>query len=1332
MASLVLLGASLPVCAQEPTFHAPFDNSFTASTASGDVEPVAKQGVYTFEKGAFDNALKVGAPDSYLLYTAGSGLCGDEGTVSLWVQPEWTADDGKFHMLWSFLGDGVFNLYKFGGGENKLNFLVVGHDQPRDHHVIVSTSIANWKAGEPHHLAATWTAGLLQLFVDGEKVGELSDPKLLLPNVRPGDALFIGDYYHPNWGTQAGMSGEADTLIRDFRLYDKALTAAQIAKLAGVKKKAVSDAKQAVAARPSVSPPFVVVPRAKTSPKVDGNFSLDEWRDAAAFTGFVNLMTGLLSELQTTVLLTYDADKFYVAMFSLLPSRADLKVSADARDSQTWNDDSYEVLLDPANARQTGRSFHLIGNAGNALYDDRDNDASWNGAWEYRSQLQENWRGVGLRCWVVEMAIPFASLGRKTPADGERWTANFARTWFLGEQTFTSWIAPPTPKYNTPEAFGALEFRKHAPVCRWITLRDVATGQPTVEGYWKSPKPGTFALTPGREFALPAAEQTPERWLGELDLTGQPTGLLRVAALLRSADSEDSALHRSAATLYRAEIPYALDLTPLRVFLSPVPSREQLLVDVDPVRHRKSWKDGWRLDLGLFVVPPLGGAARIPPKGGTTNAPVARQSITTYQPPFAHAVFDTRRLAPGPYQLVAALRDQTGKVVATQTVPYEKRPRPAWVGNQIGVTDKVLKPWTPVKVSKRGFNVWGRTYTYDRAHFPAHITSQGVNLLARPIRIATIKPNVEKSASREAKNSAPARLRVLRSAPAAADFETRTDELSVQNRLEFDGMLWCEATLPAGKVESLALEIPLRPEAATLYHVSRGAWAGGAHTPGATPSSWNSSWKQCVWLGNENVGLCWFAESDQFWSLADPQRALEIERRAEAPVLRVNFVTKPKTYASAPTFRFGLQATPMRPMPAGWRGWQFPSGAGYNPEPDNPQRATHAISWWMNWSPRICSPFDYLPGMKDLVARNHKFGIRVIPYQALQCVNENAPDVADYKAEWLVRPAVEAGGEQGQRCLWVNVKGSFGDYFLYGMREMVRAAGWDGMYFDFCEGAKPDLNELHGSGYVDDEGKRRPTYDILAQREFLKRLWAMFQQEFGNDEPIIMVHLSANKVPPIHSFCNVYFDGEQHNYVPKVDDDYTKILSLDTYRAEFLGQQFGGVPVLLPELNHLQVICEQSKDPAVKAQACARWRSATDTMLIYPLLHGTLFTPNWLDQDDLRPLLQARSAFGMADARFIGYWESNPAIQLSPASDTLKASVYIKPNKLWLVVGNLGDISISAAITLDMRQLSPNFDLAATKTKNIFGKGALDASGNTIRLEVPRKSLRVIELNAKQ
>lgn len=1286
VAALYLNSLSL-LRAQDPLFHAPFEDSLTAKTAAGSPDPHEKAGELKFEKGAFGNALNVGATNSFLAYPAEKNVNGDEGAVSLRLQPAWKPNDGKFHLFWTFLGNGVFNLYKYGGNDNQLIFLVTGRGESRDHYVTISTSIAQWEPGQPHHLAATWAPGVIQLFVDGEKVADRSDPKLPLPEAGPGSVFFIGDYYHPGYGAQGGLSGQADTLIRDFRIYGRALTDRQIADLAGVKKKATEPSP-----RPATAPPLVVVPRAHASPKIDGDFSLDEWRDAAAFTGFIDLASGGLTDLQTTVLLTYDAEKLYLALFALLPPGYELRTTADTRDGQVWNDDSIEVLLDPTRARLAGRGFHFIGNSRGVFYDDQDNRVAWNGAWEYQSRIQENWRGVGLRCWTVELAIPFAELGRKTPADGERWTANFAHTWFNGPQTFTAWVGPPEPRYNAPEFFGTLEFRERAPILQWTGLRDVSSGQPALEGFWRSEQTGHFNVGVDRTFALPASPRTPERWTGDLDLTGRPKGLLAVRVTASGTTN----------SLYEAQLPYALDLTPLRVFLSPVPTREQLVVDIDPVQYRKAWKPGWTLALDLQ---------------DSSGKSVSRQTIADYQPPFAHATLVTSSLAPGKYQLAVALRDARGKIVATERTPYEKRPRPAWVGNRIGVTDQVLKPWTPIVVGKSemALSVWGRAYAYDHSLFPSQISSLKSELLAAPIQLVGIP-------------KAAVAFKVTGQKPSTVDFTTRAGKTSVNNRFEYDGMLWCEVTLSAGRVESLALEIPLRAAVSTLYHPSNADWAVAGSEPGATPPKWNSSWKQCVWLGNENVGLAWFAESDQFWSLADPKHALEIERRDQATVLRVNLVTQPKTYASPPTFRFGLQATPMRPPLKGWRGWQFASHAGYHPDPNNPEHVTHAVSWWMNWSPRIASPFEWTPNMKRLVASYHRFGIRVIPYQALLALNENAPDAPDWRAEWLIKPRIEAGGEQGQRCLYVNVKGSFADYFLYGIREEVRAAGWDGMYFDFCQGALPDANELHGSGYVDDEGKRRPTYDLLAQREFFKRLMAMFQNELGVDEPIIMVHLSANKIPPIHAFCNVYFDGEQHAYVPKVDDDYTKILSLDTFRCEFLGRQFGGVPVLLPELNLLQIADVYAKDPAAKPKAHARWLAATDTMLIYPLLHGTLFSPSWLDPDYLAPLRNARAEFGMADARFIGYWENHPAIHLAPTTDQVKASVYAKDHRLWLVVGNLGDETAKANVRLDLRSLSPKLDPRAMQLKNIFGQGALATASNEIQLEVPRKSLRIIEL----
>ncbi|MBI4026672.1 MAG: hypothetical protein HY360_16940 [Verrucomicrobia bacterium] len=1353
--SLFFLRFEFCLLAEEPLFHAPFSESLDAEISQGSVKPASKKGVYEFPKGAFGPGLAVGAPESFLMYPAHQNLHGEEGTVSLWIQNDWEPGDDKFHMFWTLLANGRFNLYKYGGGDNKLIFLVEGRNNGSTVSAVIS--IASWEKGGTHHLAATWAPGVVNLFVDGVKVADRADPGLQLPEVRAYDIFFVGDYYHPNFGTQSGMSGKADTLIRDLRIYGKALSEPQIAELAGLPtdrqaglKKKASEPSQS-AARAVTSPPYVVVPRARVSPKVDGDFTLNEWRDAAAFTGFVDLVGGALADLQTTVLLTYDAERLYVAFYSLLPPKYELRARADTRDGQVWDDDSVEFLFDPTASRTVDCSYHFIGNAHGVFFDDKNRDVKWNGNWAFKSQLQENWRGIGLRCWALELSIPFADLERKTPVNGERWTANFGRTWFRERPLYSSWACPPIAQYNACQHFGTLEFREQSPALQWTDFRDLGGGQRVMEGSWQGAQAGRItARVTGQKEALAAIDmassvKTAEQWTHPFDLAVQPKGILEVAATKQDSTNQ----------LYSAQIPYAVDVSALRIFVSPVPSMDKLNIQIDPLRFRAAWKTGWRLDIEIK---------------DHQQKTVAQQKITQYDPPFAQTSFALGRIPTGKYQLVATLRDESGKTVANDQALYEKRPRPAWVGNKIGITDKVLKPWTPVEVEVQGsgftpiqrvagrvqgteggrqkspgqsvsakatadkstiFSVWGRKYVYDHSLFPSQVTSLSKDLLAGPIRFAVAAVYDRRKDGEPATGDGhrpPLQIKVLKHTPAAADFTTCSGDITVRNHLEFDGMLWCEAKLPAGEIKQLALEIPLRSEAATLFHASNAEWAVAGSEPGATPAHWKGSWKQSIWLGNEEAGFCWFAESDQFWNLADPKQALTIEKRGATTVLRINFVTEPRTYAGGPVFRFGLQATPMRPQPKGWRGWQFPTRADYNPEPNNPEKVTHAISWWMNWSPYIASPFNSLPEMKALVDRNHKFGIKVIPYEAMQVLNDKAPDVEDYKAEWVIRPQIDGGGEQDQRCLWLNLKGTFTDYFIYGIRDLTRKGGWDGTYFDFCEGAKPDLNEFHGSGYVDEKGQRRPTCDVLAHREFLKRLVAMFQEEFGMEEPIIMVHLSANKIPPIHSFCNVYLDGEQHAYVPKVEDDYTAILSLDTFRAEFLCQQFGGVPVMLPELGNLHVAWLQAKTPDLRAQLAPRFHAAMDTLVLYPMLHGTLFQPAWLDMDYLTPLVKGRQEFGMADARFIGYWENNPTIQLSPSSDKIKASVYAKDDKLWLVAGNLGERSVRASVKLDLKALSPKLDPRATSTQNIFGVGSLEASAGAIQLEVPRKSLRVIEI----
>jgi len=59
----------------------------------------------------------------------------------------------------------------------------------------------------------------------------------------------------------------------------------------------------------------------------------------------------------------------------------------------------------------------------------------------------------------------------------------------------------------------------------------------------------------------------------------------------------------------------------------------------------------------------------------------------------------------------------------------------SWLGNSLGVSAEVPKPWTPVEVDGTTVRVWGREIRYDRSLLPTRIASQGAQLLAGPVTL---------------------------------------------------------------------------------------------------------------------------------------------------------------------------------------------------------------------------------------------------------------------------------------------------------------------------------------------------------------------------------------------------------------------------------------------------------------------------------------------------------------------------------------------------------------------------------------------------------------------
>lgn len=109
-----------------------------------------------------------------LTYPSDFNINSTEGTMELWVKPDWNGNDGQNHAILRY---GLSNGYMVFGKEGNLLRLALNRANDNGSlELDVSTSIQHWLAGQWHHVAAAWSnAGqFLRLYVDGVMVSERS------------------------------------------------------------------------------------------------------------------------------------------------------------------------------------------------------------------------------------------------------------------------------------------------------------------------------------------------------------------------------------------------------------------------------------------------------------------------------------------------------------------------------------------------------------------------------------------------------------------------------------------------------------------------------------------------------------------------------------------------------------------------------------------------------------------------------------------------------------------------------------------------------------------------------------------------------------------------------------------------------------------------------------------------------------------------------------------------------------------------------------------------------------------------------------------------------
>ncbi|MEA3401599.1 MAG: DUF6067 family protein [Armatimonadota bacterium] len=622
----------------------------------------------------------------------------------------------------------------------------------------------------------------------------------------------------------------------------------------------------------------------------DGIIEAAEWQDAAAAGAFMEL-GGALAADGTVCRIGIDPRGLAVAW------EMDGRPRAEARgdDGALWRDDAVELFLQPAPG---GSYFHFIVNAAGDVLDEEGRDASWSSDRVVAVTTAEDG-------WTVELLVPWEDLGGR-PVPGDTWGLNVCRD--MPHQGRALTWAPLESTFHEPESFGELRFSAAPPACAVLSVQrtpdhvlviDARAGEGT--------KVSAVLRQDGTDVAVAEADRD-----GELRLPIQQPGSFMFR--LEGRDEDDT-------VTFQQEVP-VMRRAPMELSLSKrLLTGREVTAEMDcealavaPERYRVTMA---RLD------------------------PVERQADAEH-PKMAEIAVDITNVEPGEVSVHAeALRG--GEVVAQADTAFELPPRPEWVGSDIGISDALPEAWTPVRASADAVSCWGREHRFGDQPLLSELTTAGRQVLAEPMRLVSVvggRHQVWRDVNLQWTD---------RSDTAATGAITARSDLAALRldvRCEFDGMMRFDLSLTpqAGEaLQEVVLEIPLRAEHARYLHLANASWGGSVST--ALPEEgWEHGFMPFVWLGDEERGVQWFAESDEGWRPRDPSAVITVDRREGVATLRVHMVEEPLETGREFRTTFGLQATPVKPLDPDHRRWHITHGAFYGMQ-DQPASAAAYLAY---------------------------------------------------------------------------------------------------------------------------------------------------------------------------------------------------------------------------------------------------------------------------------------------------------------------------------------------------------------------------------------------------
>lgn len=1069
-----------------------------------------------------------------------------------------------------------------------------------------------------------------------------------------------------------------------------------------------------------------VVRSAEQAPVIDGKMQGSEWKYALAMTGLI-ASEGPVAQRQATVYYLSDGQSLYVGAYApAVPEGTVPEVKSEPKyDGKVYADftgnDRLEIKFRPPNGNEAGEFYFVADAAGHTLVEHiKGEHVTVFPEWEYKTSFDA-------QGWTMEMRLPLASLGQRGLAGDEPWGINFslARLFPLKYEGLVA----------GPHRLGTALFSAEAPAVQFVRLGNLPRGELDLavsvreyEGVVATPKEGAYderkAVSGG--MALKESGKVARVSWKLADAAGKLVAADAQLLHLRPATPALATLRHQFQPAGRNSLELKVELADsAAAFADPAPRNLPITVlyaatlpvvpfaEDEAVQWRERLTKGtvlgsWRFSPAFF---PYWEKAKIQTvffQGRVRDqARRLRVTITSdrgFKAEREVAVADGLMVAGTPDRLLeipipglpegtytarGEVLDGAGKVVATQEREYVRQVFP-WEHNTLGLSRGAIKPWTPMQVTGGSVSCWGRRHELAATGLPAQIVSREKPLLAAPVAVEIRGADGQTLAWAPAgkltfAEQAEDRVRWQGQATLGADLA-----VTVAGLAEYDGFTWYEVTLTPAKplrASSGRIVIALPERQAQLMHF-QSCWARNNFS-GAIPSGEGVVFRSLdtvnygrtggfspqVWLGNPTRGLSWFADSDEGWSSAADKPALEIVRVRGEVQLAMNIIARPVTLDRPRTIRFGLMATPFKPL-LPIRDIQTRAVNWLSFKDNKTVVQDHMYGWYPpNFDYRLID--EHVPGRR-LYFNKHEMGAAL-------------PERAVFDNEWGgMEPAPDYPGAPerfgpGLKSRVINraLTDSRIDMLVYDIAALAKKTKMAATYWDIT-GIGSGLPMLeNGTAYIDPEtGNLVPTFDIRKSRELFKRVATMWQEVRG--EPDYMeIHSTNHMGIPFYSFGYSWLNFEWlwPNAKARRPDgrwqDFIDLRPLDLFATEGSPSQFG---VWINSINSGQRPEEPAEYRRVSrsGHALAMLHNHSD-----PGMGGSGLTPP--------PSIGRRD-----QVEFVGYWDEDG--RAGTDHQLVRASYWHTGKKLELVVVNLDLEPRTATIAIPLAPLGWTNAGAVTET----------------------------------